>query len=479
MRGFAYPNVHLNQFIGCGRYRCSAQEPEKDETPARPDAGKLNEVLAAAVLLAPELTTSSLHIYERRDDKAQPYRGASLDLAYFLASICRARRVRQPCQELEGDIWCTGAVQLGQHRLPLLTEVIQSVFKTKLQAFLATSNPDRLFLVPAANLSGETLEREIVRVWTLSAFGDLLRRTPQDAFGQKTVVEIHAHELPLLVRTLFVNPRDSDDITQWFKALTALCAQGQITAKWYWDVLTYAVQQPLDRSETDEVLLDLLHDQPRDGLKRRLYFKGAIGPDALSTTSLAVAASTAEASWATPTLRVQQVLVAIREGLPLYRTALDLHFILIPPGTASDGLMNPEAYYLAQTPVSQADWSRIMGHDLPGGASDGQRAQDGLSIDAIGQFCQCANVHFQQQERPPVVEIPSLAQWRFAHAVQAEGLGLKALRNVVDQLCRQSSARGYPEAYVMVGKRYDGTPCTDSVMREASLGFRPLLMPGV
>jgi hypothetical protein len=481
VRGFAYPNVHLSQFIGCGRYRCSAQGPEKEEEPARPDAGKLNEVLAAAVLLAPELTTSSLHIYERKDDKDKAYRGASLDLAYFLASIHRARRVRHPCQELEGDIWCTGAVELGQNRSPLLMEVMQSVFKTKWQAFLTTSNPDRLFLVPAANLLGEPLARDSVRVLTVSALGDLLHSTPQDAFRQKTVVEIHAHELPLLVESLFHSPPDPE-IAQWFQALTDLRVQDQITDERYWEVLEHGVGSPVSRSIPHDELMDALATH-----RERLYFKSTTTAEQLSKIPLREARRT----------RVHQVLVALRFALPVIRTVLGLRFVLIPPGTV-DGIDNPTPYYLAETPVNEADWARLL-EDNPDVAPHVECAAVNISLPDIRRFIARANAPAGEATR---FVIPTSRQWRFAglaggvpafpprgalarpslRTTLPSALGLSDILGVVAQLCHQRD-----EQYEWHGGSYR-TPATDfspvpspepvragAFARNLERGFRPAL----
>jgi hypothetical protein len=491
MTAFAYPNVDLinghDEFIGCGRYRVSVQGPEAGETPAGPNVGNLAEILDAVEAVLSERTTnevriSEARIYERRDKPQEQYQGNSLAHAYFLASIHRVLHVRRPFQNLEGDIWCTGAIRLGLNRAPLLTEVEQSGFDVKLQAFLSTDNRDRVFLVPKACLTAENTHLcrtppeatlESAQTLTLSEWRALLRRPRLEGFSHKVVVGIQAHEPPLLVAVLFQSPPDQG-IVEWFQALTALREQDQIADASYWEVLMYALQQPLDRTETADMLLDLLHDQPRDELKQRLYFQGAIGPDAISKTPIAVAASTPEAPWATPTLRVQQVLVAIRYRLPISRTELGLRFILIPPSTAPHGAINPEAYYLAQTPVSKADWSRMMAEGTPGGAAHGQQPQDHLSVYCITKFCDHANEHCQQQGQSITLAIPALAHWGFAVTTHAETLDFEALQGKVDQ-CFQ---RGGTE-YVMCGGRYaDPTRCMSAEQREPSLGFRPLLRLG-
>lgn len=496
MRGFAYPNVEfmrsdLYRFIGCGRYRASPQGPETKEAPAGPNVGNLAQLLAAVDALLAERTTSEARIYERRDEP-EDYQGDSLAHAYFLALIHRVRCVRQPFQNLEGDIWCTGAIQLGLNRAPLLTEVEQSGFDVKLQAFLSTANHDRVFLVPAAHLTPENMYLcrnpreatfESAQTLTPSKWYELLRHALPEAFSQKVVVGIHAHELPLLVDILFESPADPD-ITHWFTALKTLRAEKQITDERYWEVLEYALGHSLPRSIPDAELMRELATQ-----RERLYLKNETKEEELIKIRLREA----------PTTRVHQVLVAIRLGLKVIRTECGIRFVLIPTGTVSDGTVNEAPYYLAETPINEADWARILGDALYA-APHAERARVNITLSDIQRFLGCANE--QLGDRAKFV-IPSSKQWRFAvsaggtvdiprretltmpmlRTAQPSALDLYDVCGVVSQLCHRG------KEYVWEGGSYRrplndfpdslGVPppvrLTTTFAKNLEWGFRPAL----
>lgn len=494
MRGFAYPNVEFigsdrYQFIGCGRYRVSAQGSETGEAPAGPNVGNLAELLAAVAALVPQLSTSDARIYEQRDEQ-ESYQGDSLAHAYFLASIHRGRRVRQPFQTLEGDLWCTGAIRLGQNRSPLLTEVEQSGFDIKLQAFLGTPNPDRVFLVPAAHLTAENTYLchnppeatcEPARTLTLSEWRALLRLPFPEAFSHKVVIGIHADELPLLVEILFHSPPDPE-IAQWCQALTALHVQGQIPDEHYWEVLEHIVGSPVPRSIAQEELMDALATH-----RERLYLKSTTTAEQLSKIPLREVRTT----------RVHQVLVALRYALPVIQTVLGLRFVLIPPGTVHDIVMTTP-YYLAETPISGADWTRILGSSLGIAQSDTSAAVDITPLE-IERFVARVNAQVGATLR---FVVPSERQWRFA--VEAAGpleppprgtlarpilktilpsaLGLYDLLGMVYQLCQQGRGRyaWYGGSYCTPASDFSPVPAPVAVPGKAfaknpEWGFRPAL----
>ncbi|GAK57191.1 Alr0304 protein [Candidatus Vecturithrix granuli] len=204
---FAYPNATDGVFLGCGRYVVFAlgQEPAEYEI-ADPFSAKVHEVLEAAAILAPEPVPSGYCVYETKDsdDPNLLYRGDSLHLAFLLALISRARFLRSYlCQT---DLWCTGDITLRQPRQPVLEPVSQAGFDVKLAAFLGPDNPDRLFIVPFANMADQVTirdflsQREDVEIATLEW---LLQRQPA---AQKVIITVQGHELQALVDRLFDKP---------------------------------------------------------------------------------------------------------------------------------------------------------------------------------------------------------------------------------------------------------------------------------
>jgi hypothetical protein len=500
MRAFAYPNVDFigndcYPFIGCGRYRVAMQDPEAGETPARPNMEHLAELLDAVDALLSARPTSQAgineeRIYERRDEPGQDYQGDSQAHAYFLASIQRVLRVRQAFHALEGDIWCTGVIRLGIHRTPVLTQVEQSGFDSKLQAFLSTVNHDRVFLVPAVHLTAENTHLcrhppettfESAQTLTLSEWRERLYKDDAERFSRKVVVGIHAHELPLLVEILFHSPPDPE-IAQWFQALTDLRVQAQITDERYWEVLEHVVGSRLPRSIPHEELMDALATS-----RERLYLKSTTTAEQLSKIPLREVRTT----------RVHQVLVALRYALPVIQTVLGLRFVLIPPGTVDD-IDNPTPYYLAETPVNEADWARLLG-DSPDAATHAECAAVDISLPDIRRFIARANAQAGEATR---FVIPTSHRWRFAvlaggvppvpprgalerpslRTTRPSALGLSDILGVVAQLCHKKG-----EQYEWHGGSYR-TPATDfspvpspepvragAFARNLERGFRPAL----
>jgi tetratricopeptide (TPR) repeat protein len=206
---FAYPNVAQGKFLGCGRYVAwpAAQPPPRGYHVAMiTEATNPQAVYAAALDLAPALRAieDTALVYERRDRAEQDYRGDSLDLAYFLATIHCVWPLRLGNGSHHGDIWCTGRITYlaGQ---PWLDAVAQPGFDRKLEAFVHEQQQDGLFVVPAANLHQHHKHhcREYgVQVLSLDAFA-----AAGESWPTKRVLPVAGDELPLLVTTLFAVPQ--------------------------------------------------------------------------------------------------------------------------------------------------------------------------------------------------------------------------------------------------------------------------------
>lgn len=511
MRGFAYPNATNTMFLGCGHYRVSAEGKQDDENVAFPNMGNLATVVEAARFFAPELTQNRVHIYESKDKPKERYSGNSMGLAYFLALLHQVWRVRKPFQDLAGPIWCTGAIDKQEGFPPKLEAVESNPFAIKLLGFLTTEHPGahpppRLFLVPATNLTvvkhwcqtpqqaqqdlgsekwnelrGVNEPFEPATMLDVSTFGSRLRTVSTAVFSQKTVVVLEAHDLRQLVDILFERPTDPD-ITQWFDSLTTLRKQGQITDERYWEVLEHVVGPSVPRSISHEELLDALATH-----RERLYLKSTTTAEPLSKIPLREVRTT----------RVHQVLVALRYALPVIQTVLGLRFVLIPPGTVYDIVMTTP-YYLAETSISGADWTRILGSSQGIAQSDTRAAVDITPLE-IERFVARANAQVDATRR---LVVPSERQWRFA--VEAAGpleppprgtlagpilkttlpsaLGLYDVLGIVYQLCQQGRGRyaWYGGSYRTPASDFSPMPVpipvtTPAFAKNPEWGFRPVL----
>jgi hypothetical protein len=215
MMHMAYPNVGDKQFIGCGRYVSQLESPvEKNRVYSKAEPGGIRSKIGTAMRrLVPEWDRQKhkAQIWECRD-QPQHYAGPSLELAYLLATIRCVRRLLLDAYDSLGDLWCTGQVALvGDNNQPFLNDVYQDWFKLKLQAFVNLQARDRLFLVPAANLTDDLTKlcrEHEVRVLHLRDFSRVLglrkfRKILRTAGEEKLIVTIDGEELPLLVRALF------------------------------------------------------------------------------------------------------------------------------------------------------------------------------------------------------------------------------------------------------------------------------------
>jgi hypothetical protein len=157
---FAYPAADGDEFIGCGRFRTSEKQiPDYQE--AVPTVATESIILSAVRKIIPELSENGYLVYEKINADSQIFAGDSMGLAYMLALISRFRVLKIP-REYESDIWCTGVISIMDNRHPFLESVYPNEFEGKLKGFLSDDNPDRLFIVPAANIknSHDALLRE-------------------------------------------------------------------------------------------------------------------------------------------------------------------------------------------------------------------------------------------------------------------------------------------------------------------------------
>lgn len=207
MKHFAYPNVSFGAYLGCGRYVSwpRAQEPPAGYTPALADVSAPQVLNRAIQDLAPVLRSleHDTRIYERRDPADQRYRGDSLNLAYLLVSLSGVWPLQLPWASGPGDIWCTGIITYAENA-PWLEAVEPAGFATKLHAFVAKQDRDRLFIVPRANLTDDLRDycrAQGVGLCTLDAGGALTEPEPA-----KLVLVVHGDELPRLVTCLFETP---------------------------------------------------------------------------------------------------------------------------------------------------------------------------------------------------------------------------------------------------------------------------------
>ena len=217
---FAFPNVEIlnGEFIGCGRYLAAADPPGAPYSP--PVSVIINKatVTRALSLLIYEAGSAEKRVYERKDRSDKKYVGESMHLAYFLAQLNCSRSFHY--KKWSGDIWCTGSITIADDKQPVLQEVgHEQEFCLKLQAFLADTQPDRLFLIPAANFQSShctICKQHEARLLSLDQFQTL---APLELFSQKTVLLLQTDELDDLIRGFFElgeNP---------YKGLNAFCEE--------------------------------------------------------------------------------------------------------------------------------------------------------------------------------------------------------------------------------------------------------------
>ena len=207
---FAYPNVLPRQgiFLGCGRYTVSTPGNTPGEAYSEvhgvPNTPNKNILSRAVQLLAPESFDSTKVLFHKQDQQDKKYQGDSLDLAWFLTHILRARQLGF---QAKSDIWCTGVLQVdgsGSH----LLDVEQCGFDLKLQAFLDPANKDLVFIVPLPNLTSQARKISRKHNITILRINDATSNDFKELSDQqhKKIIAVAADELQVLLKALFIPP---------------------------------------------------------------------------------------------------------------------------------------------------------------------------------------------------------------------------------------------------------------------------------
>lgn len=189
-----------------------------------------------------------------------------------------------------------------------------------------------------------------------------------------------------------------------------------------------------------------------------------------------------------------QLLAAISLESELVVTALGIPFIFIPPGRSRDGASNSVSFYMAETPVSEDQWQRIMGtDDLP--ATKRNVAKTNLSLRQVYQFIDTAN---QQLKGPLRLRIPTVEQWNFAASPgdtsikqeisspklrhsRPNNFRLHDLCWLVYQFCSKGSGFVLTGGSYQTCRNYSSSKppqiaCPSNVFQSPEYGFRPILI---
>jgi len=176
----------------------------------------------------------------------------------------------------------------------------------------------------------------------------------------------------------------------------------------------------------------------------------------------------------------------------------DIRFVSIPPFINRDGTVIQKRIYLAETPISQKDWARIMGQGHSG--RDSEFAQVNISLADVESFCIRAT-HQTRKELGSNVEFRIPSYEELMSVINVEGipgilpnrkdeplleqiyhpkLGLFDLFGVVYQYCKKDGRTWLVggsywthESDFRAGvpkQRYIGQPCSPRC------GFRPALV---
>ncbi|MGE0083359.1 MAG: hypothetical protein AB7S75_02960 [Desulfococcaceae bacterium] len=227
---FAYPAADGDIFIGCGRFRTSAKQiPDYQE--ATPTVANESIILSAVRKIVPELSENGCLVYEKINSDSQIFAGDSMGLAYMLALISRFRVLKVP-PEYEPDIWCTGVISIIDNRHPFLESVYPNGFEGKLKGFISEENPDRLFIVPAANIKNShaaLLREHGINILTLNRS---LKNNLEKVLEKKTVLKVWENDLNLLVDFLFQKPFPKRRI--FLLSGFALLAMLLVSGIWYY-----------------------------------------------------------------------------------------------------------------------------------------------------------------------------------------------------------------------------------------------------
>jgi len=225
MTHFAYPNIKLSAFIGCGRFIAHESSPGKDyKLVEKLNTGNIGEIMDTATRLSPASTSSVLQIFLKKDRPIEVHAGDSQNLAYLLAIINCSKKLKI----LNKNIWCTGSIEKSMQ----LKQVEMTGFEIKLKAFLSPKNNDKLFIVPAANIQAykHLCHEGDVKVILLRNID-----SRQELFTKKTVIAVHASDLQLLVDWLFLenDTKKSQRINVKNLCVFALIIVTLLSAKYY------------------------------------------------------------------------------------------------------------------------------------------------------------------------------------------------------------------------------------------------------
>lgn len=151
--------------------------------------------------MAPRPSNVKKTVFEKRDRPEESYAGNSLHLAYVLAYISCHREVKMVCS---GDVWCTGKIELNDVQEPRLIFLGSPGVFAKLQAFLAPTNQDSLFFLPAKDIQKRhriLCEEHHVPLASLSKFqANYQDNKPIDS---KLVIMLEPDELYRLISVVF------------------------------------------------------------------------------------------------------------------------------------------------------------------------------------------------------------------------------------------------------------------------------------
>lgn len=273
--------------------------------------------------------------------------------------------------------------------------------------------------------------------------------------------------------------RSATPAERWLRGLARLRDEGQIGDADWREVLAGALGEPPGPAADDAEVARAL--AAASGAARRLFW-GAHA-DALARRTLADGRAA----------RRHQVLAALALGLDVVRTALGIRFVLVPPGATPDGLRNPAPFYLAQAPLSEAEWASVA-EGAPGAASP-DLARGNLSPADVARFVQAPGARLEDGVR---LDVPLAREWRFAAALGAvppltplpeprlrtgspSPIGLYALLGVIWQLCAREGTPARYEAWGgghrtrLSGRDPPVQPCPTTLLRSSDWGFRPVL----
>jgi hypothetical protein len=194
-------------------------------------------------------------------------------------------------------------------------------------------------------------------------------------------------------------PKGLPDVvrSQWLEALDRLRDQKQISSHDHSAVVAHVLKLPIS-SHLDRIRVETALAQCGD-LNSRLYWNRS------------------ESEITNRVGRVHQILTALRFNIDVEIVSLGVRFVLIPPGTAQDGSVNCSYFFIAETLLSEADWTRIMGvgseNDTPQSMS---QPRLNLSLNSIQELLQCANEQISASQH---WSIPSDENWRFIKAASS------------------------------------------------------------